>query len=102
MAAGMHGWEGMPKDQKEPQSYGSGPDWVTGKTGQEVNDQDGGDSSAAAPPPAKAGGTPALHDDEPVAHPSITAEGDHGPTTGVTSAPGGTKTDGYFKKRDYQ
>lgn len=27
----------MPGDTKEPQSYGSGKDWVTGKTGQEVN-----------------------------------------------------------------
>ena len=29
----------MPKDTREPQSYGSGSDWVTGRTGQEVNDQ---------------------------------------------------------------
>lgn len=29
----------MPKDTKEPQSYGSGPDWVTGKTGQKVTDE---------------------------------------------------------------
>ena len=93
----------MPKDQKEPQSYGSGPDWVTGKTGQEVNDQDSGaEQVSEAIPPENAGGTPALHDDEPAAHPTITAEGDHAPVVGVTSAPGGTKTDGYFKKRDYE
>ncbi len=96
----------MPKDQKEPQSYGSGPDWVTGKTGQEVNDQDsgaGGVEEASALPPGEAGGTPAPHgrDEESTAHPTITAKGDHAPVTGVTSAEGGTKTGGYFKKRDY-
>src|SRR4028118_167377 len=39
------GGHSMPRDTKEPQSYGSGEDWVTGKTGQEVNDQ------TSAPPP---------------------------------------------------
>ena len=29
----------MPQDKKEPQSYGSGTDWVSGKTGQDVHDQ---------------------------------------------------------------
>jgi len=93
----------MPKDQKEPQSYGSGADWLTGKTGQEVNDQDSGVVQASALAPGeKAGGTPATHDEEPSAHPTITAKGDHAPVTGVTSAEGGTKTGGYFKKRDYE
>jgi hypothetical protein len=93
----------MPKDGKEPQSYGSGADWVTGKTGQEVNDQDTGVVPAASrPPDEKAGGTPALHDGEPSAHPTITAQGDHAPITGVTSSEGGSKRDGYFKKRDYE
>lgn len=94
----------MPKDGKEPQSYGSGADWVTGKTGQEVNDQDSGEVAQASvqPPEAKAGGTPALHDEEPSAHPTITAQGNHAPITGTTSAEGGSKRDGYFKKRDYE
>ncbi len=95
----------MPKDQKEPQSYGSGPDWVTGKTGQEVNDQDSpGVVQASGLPPENAGGTPAPHqgDEESVAHPTITATGSHAPVTGVTAAEGGTKTDGYFRKRDYE
>lgn len=38
----------MPGDTKEPQSYGSGSDWVTGKTGQEVNDP------KSSPPPEHA------------------------------------------------
>lgn len=95
----------MPKDQKEPQSYGSGPDWVTGKTGQEVNDQDStGAVQGSGLPPENAGGTPAPHDagEESVAHPTISAGGDHAPVTGVTSAEGGTKTGGYFRKRDYE
>lgn len=95
----------MPKDEKEPQSYGSGPDWVTGKTGQEVNDQDSsGEEQAAGSPPEKAGGTPAPHDrdEESAAHPTITAAGDHAPVIGITSDEGGTKTDGYFRKRDYE
>ncbi|HKR62677.1 MAG TPA: hypothetical protein VJZ00_03005 [Thermoanaerobaculia bacterium] len=28
----------MPNDTREPASYGSGSDWVTGKTGQQPND----------------------------------------------------------------
>lgn len=91
----------MPKDQKEPQSYGSGPDWVTGKTGQEVNDQDSPD---VAPPASveQAGGRHVPDNGESVAHPTINAGGDHAPVTGVTSAEGGTKTGGYFRKRDYE
>ena len=93
----------MPKDQKEPQSYGSGPDWVTGKTGQEVNDQDDpGVVQASGLPPENAGGTHVPDDRESVAHPTINASGSHAPVTGVTSAEGGTKTDGYFRKRDYE
>ena len=94
----------MPKDEKEPQSYGSGPDWVSGKTGQEVNDQDspGVAETSNLAAGENAGGTPALDDNESAAHPTITAKGDHAPVTGVTSAEGGTKTGGYFRKRDYE
>ena len=107
----------MPKDGKEPQSYGSGADWVTGKTGQQVNDQkdvpapehrqfyderhepgttsedQGGkvsdvqlaESDAGLPAPAAAPG-----------------KAESMSVTGVTSADGGTKMDGYFRKRDYE
>ena len=94
----------MPKDEKEPQSYGSGPDWVTGKTGQEVNDQDspGVAQETGLPPADRAGGIPSVDDSESAAHPTIAAKGDHAPVTGVTSAEGGTKTGGYFRKRDYE
>ena len=91
----------MPKDQKEPQSYGSGPDWVSGKTGQEVNDQD---SPEVAPPAAveHAGGIHVPDDQESVAHPTTTTAGERASVIGLTSAEGGTKTDGYFRKRDYE
>jgi len=103
----------MPKDTKEPQSYGSDRDWVTGKTGQEVNDQ------ASAPPPEHA----AFYDERRESESSGSAQGgltspvqlaenaqaagpstvdDDSPLNGVTTTPGGAKRGGFFKRRDYE
>lgn len=97
---------------KEPQSYGSGSDWVTGKTGQQVNDQ----KSEPAPEhrefyderresettsPAQGGLTSdaQLADSaEPAGRPT----GDQSPLTGVSTQDGGAKRDSFFKKRDYE
>ena len=105
----------MPKDTREPQSYGSGPDWVTGKTGQQVNDQ----KSEPAPEhrefyderresdtnaPDQGGKTSDLQlaesdqPDQPTGQP----EGEFAPVSGVISAEGGSKRGGFFKKRDYE
>jgi hypothetical protein len=101
----------MPKEPKEPQSYGSGPDWVTGKTGQEVNDQDAprpaaqrefyDDSRGEQTVPDQGGRTSDVqHADsaQPDAQRSTAAE----PTTKITSTESGAKRDSFFKKRDYE
>lgn len=102
----------MPQDTKEPQSYGSGSDWVTGKTGQKVNDQ------KAEPAPEhrdfydeqRTAGT--SHEDQggktsdvQLAEsdtPQGGGTGGSNPVTGVTSSEGGSKRDSFFKKRDYE
>jgi hypothetical protein len=101
----------MPKDQREPQSYGSGADWVTGRTGQEVNEQKG------TPAPEHREFYDERRDDETQeaqggltsdvqladnAQPQGEGQGEHEPVTRVTSAEGGSKRGGYFKKRDYE
>ena len=103
----------MPKDTREPQSYGSDKDWVSGKTGQEVNDQD------SAPQPEHA----AFYDERRESEENAAAQGgrtspvqlaenaralgrsavdDGSPLNGVTTTPGGAKRGGFFKKRDYE
>lgn len=102
----------MPRDTKEPQSYGSGSDWVTGRTGQEVNDQD------AAPPPEhrdfyderRESETTSPHQggetsDFQLAENAEAAgppAGDESPVSKVTTQPGGAKRDSFFRKRDYE
>lgn len=102
----------MPKDSREPQSYGSDADWVSGRTGQEVNDQD------SAPPPEQSD----FYDDRRESESSGPAQGgltsdvqlaenaqasgrttgEESPINGVTTTPGGAKRGGFFKKRDYE
>jgi hypothetical protein len=104
----------MPGQMKEPQSYGSGRDWTTGKVGQEVTDQ------AAEPRPEHR----EFYDDR---RESEVNEGDYqggrnspiqlaenreargeatgssdGPVPRVTTQEGGAKRDSYFRKRDYE
>lgn len=100
----------LPRDMKEPQSYGSERDWVTGHTGQQPNDP------AATPPASQAD----FYDDrrdseESNAHQggdvspeqlaetanASAAEGERSPAP-ITQTPGGAKRGGYFKERDYR
>jgi hypothetical protein len=105
----------MPGDKKEPQSYGSTSDWVTGKTGQAVNDQ------KSAPPAehrdfyderreaetsaSDQGGKTSplqLAENAQLAESSTGAEGESSPVTKVTTQDGGAKRDSYFRQRDYE
>jgi hypothetical protein len=103
----------MPRDAREPQSYGSGKDWVTGETGQKVHDP-----KSSPPPrhrdfyenrresetsPAPQGGLPSetQFNDSPtdVCDPRVPEEA---PVTRVTMRDGGAKRDSFFKRRDYE
>ncbi len=102
----------MPRDTKEPQSYGSGEDWVTGKTGQKVNPQ-------ASTPPAEhrdfydsrrgsettgdhQGGHTSDVQLAESAEPAGPTSGANDPVTKITAQDGGAKRDSFFKKRDYE
>ncbi|HEU4889439.1 MAG TPA: hypothetical protein VFV49_16260 [Thermoanaerobaculia bacterium] len=103
----------MPSDGNEPQSYGSGEDWVTGETGEEVN------PPKSSPAPEHQEFYKSRHDSEGSAphqggHTSDVqlaecasggdAEADGAgkqPATKVTSKDGGAKHDSFFRKRDY-
>lgn len=100
----------MPKDQREPQSYGSDADWVSGRTGQQVNDQKSEpapehrefyDSDREAETRPDQGGKVSDVQLADNAQPGGTPEDVHSPGSGVATAEGGTKMNGYFKKRDY-
>lgn len=102
----------MPRDAKEPQSYGSQEDWVTGRTGETVNDP------KAAPAPehrefyddrretetthehqgGRTSDVQLAESQEPAGHPA----GEYPSAPGVTSQRGGAKRDSYFRKRDYE
>jgi hypothetical protein len=101
----------MPRDEREPQSYGSDEDWVTGRTGQQVNDpksspapehrefyDDRRDSERSAP---DQGGRPTEGDapilDHPTAHSADAPSGQK-----VTVRESGAKRNSYFRKRDYE
>lgn len=104
----------MPKDQREPQSYGSEKDWVTGRTGQEVNEQKGvpapehrefydeareSDRSAAEDSQGGKVSDVQLAD-------NVQRQGEGidpvSPVSNVTVTEGGAKSGGFFKKRDYE
>lgn len=103
----------MPGDTKEPQSYGSGGDWVTGKTGQEVNRQ------KSEPAPEHRDFYDERRESEenrgvqggqisPVqlAEGADQQEGEgsdpHETVNKVSTEEGGAKRDSFFKKRDYE
>lgn len=104
----------MPDDKRgrEPQSYGSEADWLSGRTGQKVqnpksehppehrdfyeNRRDGEDSA-----PAQGGQTSDVQLAES-AQPVGQAHGAEQTVTGVTGAESGAKRGSYFKKRDYE
>ena len=105
----------MPKDGREPQSYGSEKDWVTGRTGQEVNDQksepapehrefydESRASERSASEDHQGGRVSEVQLAENVQPASGTIGEAESPVSKVTVAEGGSKTGGYFKKRDYE
>lgn len=102
----------MPRDTKEPQSYGSGSDWVTGRTGQQVNEQksepapehrefydERRESETTAP---DQGGRTSDFQLAESAEPTGRPTGEDEPVTKVTTQPSGAKRDSFFKKRDYE
>ena len=102
----------MPKDMKEPQSYGSDKDWVTGKTGGEVNDQD------AAPPAAQqefyedrresestdrhTGGKTSPVQAAENAAAAANKSGDGAPRDEGARETDGSRKESYFRQRDYE
>jgi hypothetical protein len=103
----------MPGDTKEPQSYGSGHDWVTGKTGQAVNRQKGGPAPEHEPFYDERREFEENRDvqggqvsDVQLAEGAQQTGGDPGETNDsvskVTTREGGAKRDSFFKKRDYE
>lgn len=104
----------MPKDTREPQSYGSDQDWVTGRTGQDVNEQ----GQASTPPPEhrefyderresetsapEQGGLTSDFQLAENAQASAPSADDQSPINGVTVEKGGAKRGSYFRKRDYE
>lgn len=100
----------MAKD--EPQSYGSQADWVTGKTGQEVNRQKGNANSqhgdfyesrrdAEESAPHQGGEVSDVQLSES-ASPEITPLAEYESTRKVTDQKAGAKRGGYFRDRDYK
>jgi hypothetical protein len=98
----------MATSKGEPQSYGSQGDWASGKTGQEVSDQDTSsppldvrDSEGSAPhqggdvSPVQSGENLELHG------PSTPVE-DEQPIAKITTTPSGAKRGGFFRQRDYE
>ncbi|HEX7833160.1 MAG TPA: hypothetical protein VF787_26125 [Thermoanaerobaculia bacterium] len=97
---------------REPQSYGSNEEWVTGKTAGQVNDQkstpppehrefydDRRDSEISAPDQGgKTSDVQLAENDEPVGQSNVASE----PSTKVNSHEGGAKRDSFFKQRDYE
>lgn len=101
----------MPKDAREPQSYGSNEDWVTGRTGEQVN------PPKAAPPPGdpfyesrrdaettepQQGGENSPFNLAENVEPEGKATPDETqPIAKVTGREGGAKRGSFFKRRDY-
>lgn len=107
----------MPKEGREPQSYGSEKDWVTGKTGETVNDpkatpapeheafyDERRESETTNDHQYQGGRTSPvqLADNAGNAAPTGHASDEELPTKKVTTAPGGAKRDSWFRKRDYE
>ena len=90
-----------PLAKDEPQSYGSGKDWLTGNTGQDVNRQAGRPTSQHGEVENQGGQI----SDEQLAD-NVQAQGpavpEDQPITKVTDQTGGAKRGGFFKDRDYK
>ena len=99
---------------REPQSYGSNQDWVSGKTDQKVNDPKAAPPAehrafyderreAEATSPDQGGKTSDVQLAENL-EPRGQGDTSPGDEAGfrVRTATGGAKRDSYFKKRDYE
>jgi hypothetical protein len=103
------------KTNHEPQSYGSDADWVSGRTGQQVNDP------KAAPPNSQHGDfyesrrdseTTGEHQGGKVSGEQLAentpatgakaSEADDQPVKKVAGAEGGAVRDSFFRDRDYE
>ena len=101
----------MPRDTKEPQSYGSEKDWVTGHTAQQPNDP----ASSDAPASQREFYDERRESEENAAHqggrvspeqrdasaPPAEGEGIRSPVP-FTDKESGARRGGYFKERDYK
>ncbi|HEX3578124.1 MAG TPA: hypothetical protein VHY33_06140 [Thermoanaerobaculia bacterium] len=89
-------------DKKEPQSYGSQGDWVTGHTGQKPNPERPGafeeDRESDTSAPHQGGDTSPVQLHEHAMPSGPPADSGHN----VTVSEGGAKRGGYFKERDYE
>jgi hypothetical protein len=89
-------------DKKEPQSYGSQGDWVSGKTGQKANPEQPGsfderrENETSAP--HQGGDTSPVQSREHAMPSGPPADSGHN----VTVSESGAKRGGYFKERDYE
>lgn len=101
----------MPRDTKEPQSYGSEKDWVTGHTAQQPNDPASSDAPASQREfyderresednATHQGGRISPEQHEASARPADD-EGFRSPTP-FTEKESGARRGGYFKERDYK
>jgi hypothetical protein len=89
----------MPKDAREPQSYGSQADWLTGKTGQKVETPTPRESTI--PDDDVRGGHAQQAADDTEADVGAVDDASM-PVQKVTAREGGAKRDSYFRKRDYE
>jgi hypothetical protein len=105
----------MPDDKKEPQSYGSQADWVTGTTGETVNRLQGTPNSQHADfyesrrdsegsGPHQGGDVSPVQAADNGEIPPLKSTGSERGTAGgnVAGAEGGAKREGFFKDRDYK
>jgi hypothetical protein len=83
-------------DKKEPQSYGSQDDWVSGRTDQKVNTHPTDFEESASP--HQGGETSPVQSREHTMPSGPPADDGRK----VTVAPSGAKRGGYFKERDYE
>ena len=104
----------MPEDKKEPQSYGSGSDWLSGKVGETVNRQKGNPNSqhgdfyesrrdSEGNAPDQGGHVAAQSNNAESVRPSppVGQEDVESPPK-VKAEESGARRDSYFKRRDYE
>jgi hypothetical protein len=89
-------------DKKEPQSYGSQGDWVSGHTGQKPTPERPGafdeDRESETSAPHQGGDTSPVQSREHAMPSGAPADSGHN----VTVSESGAKRGGYFKERDYE